>query len=404
MPSIHPAWKAALLWLAWAAILIGFQELVPARLQLQRPDRVLGWTPSETRADSQNDQPYLIDPALNTHVSWDSEFYLSIAATGYDDPNVRTLPRRNRPVISLNYAFFPLYPHAIRLVALPLGLLAASLIGTLTLAGLIVSLLGTLAGMLALYDLARPELEDSGAMRAIFYLLIFPTGFFLAQVYSEGLFVGLAFGSLALLRRKQWFFAAILAVLAVWTRAVGIALVIPFALAWFEEARYESRDWRTVWTGLCALAPAAAMLVWRYSSLGYANALVEDEFFGRGFLLIDKSISGWAAVLSSLGRALPETRVYYGLELALILLALIACLATWRSDPGISAFGLAVLIISLTSGVPQSLGRYVLVIPSIYLFLSRLGKNVVFDRAWSLASVLLMGLSVTLYTVDMWVD
>jgi hypothetical protein len=45
----------------------------------------------------------------------------------------------------------------------------------------------------------------------------------------------------------------------------------------------------------------------------------------------------------------------------------------------------------------------VLVIPSIFMVLSRLGKWPAFDRAWTLASVLLLGVLTTLYTFDMWV-
>ena len=86
-------------------------------------------------------------------------------------------------------------------------------------------MLGALAAMLALADLARDELGEAGGLRAALYLILFPTGFFLAQVYTEGLFVGLAFSSLALVRRKQWLWAALLAVAATWTRTVGIALV-----------------------------------------------------------------------------------------------------------------------------------------------------------------------------------
>ena len=83
-------------------------------------------------------------------------------------------------------------------VALPLRVLGLSQIATATLAGVIVSVLGTLLGMIALYDLVRDQLEDAGGIRAAFYLIAFPAGFFLAQVYTEGLFVGLAFGCLAL--------------------------------------------------------------------------------------------------------------------------------------------------------------------------------------------------------------
>ena len=58
---------------------------------------------------------------------------------------------------------------------------------------------------------------------------------------------------------------------------------------------------------------------------------------------------------------------------------------------------------SLTSGAPQSLIRYVLGVPALYIALGRLGKNVVFDRAWSLASILLLGMEAMLFSFDMWV-
>ncbi len=89
------------------------------------------------------------------------------------------------------------------LFSIPLSLLKLTPIATATLAGVIVSALGILAAMLALYDLTHEALGEDGGMRAVFYLLIFPTSFFFMQVYTEGLFVGLAFGCLALLKRKH---------------------------------------------------------------------------------------------------------------------------------------------------------------------------------------------------------
>ena len=56
-PSIR---TIVLIWLAWVFILIGFQALVSARFQPERPDRVLFWTDTETTAAAQNDQPYLM--------------------------------------------------------------------------------------------------------------------------------------------------------------------------------------------------------------------------------------------------------------------------------------------------------------------------------------------------------
>jgi hypothetical protein len=66
-------------------------------------------------------------------------------------------------------------------------------------------------------------------------------------------------------------------------------------------------------------------------------------------------------------------------------------------------FGLATLVIALTSGVPQGMVRYVLAVPAVFLLLARLGGHPAFDRVWTVVSLLLMALLAALYSVDFWV-
>ncbi len=238
------------LWLAWALLVIGFQAFATARFLPQWPDRAQEWTQNSTGANYQKGDVYLLDPFMNDQVAWDSEYYLGIATGGYNDLRIPTLTTRGEIIpanspganlkgsYSLSYAFFPLYPWTIWLFHWPLKIFGLDPIATSTLGGVIVSALGTLAGMLALYDLTCDSLEEDGAMRAVFYLLIFPTGFFLIQVYSEGLFIGLAFGCLAMLKRRQWIPAALLGAAAALTRAVGVALVIPMGIAWIRTSEW----------------------------------------------------------------------------------------------------------------------------------------------------------------------
>jgi hypothetical protein len=206
-------WIIAGIWLGWAVFMLVFQGLIQARFGLKPPDYALEWTDTETMPGSQDDKIYLNEPFLNAHVSWDSEFYLSIAVGGYEDPDIRRLnipwgddTSRSGPWpfvvpasaggvhqgISLSYAFFPFYPFMIRILSVPLSLIGLSSIATASLAGVLISLVGTLLGMLALFELVSDELGEDGGLRAAFYLIIFPSGFFLAQIYTEGLFVGLA--------------------------------------------------------------------------------------------------------------------------------------------------------------------------------------------------------------------
>src|SRR4030095_6155664 len=98
-------------------------------------------------------------------------YYLAIAVGGYDDPatDLVGLPDNQ---LTLSYAFLPFYPLLIRLFAIPLSLLGLNSIATATLAGVIVSALGALAAMCAVYDLTDDSLGEDGALRAAFYLII----------------------------------------------------------------------------------------------------------------------------------------------------------------------------------------------------------------------------------------
>ena len=233
---------------------------------------------------------------MNNQVSWDSEFYLSIATVGYDDPEVRIV-ETPRGDFSMSYAFFPLYPYLMKIVRLPLLLLpGVTPIGASALAGVIISLLGTLAGMVALYDIARVHLSERAATFAAYSLLIFPSGFFLAQVYTEGLFVGLAFPCLALARRKQFLLAAALAALATWTRSVGIFLLLPLAWEWLTMWRAAGGrmppERRMLLNSAVLLLPIAAYLLWQ-ASVGVAFDAVQTTWFGRGFLNFEDLSWGW---------------------------------------------------------------------------------------------------------------
>jgi hypothetical protein len=49
------------------------------------------------------------------------------------------------------------------------------------------------------------------------------------------------------------------------------------------------------------------------------------------------------------------------------------------------------------------MARYMLITPALYIFLAYLGKNKAFDRAWTIFSILLLGMEASLFAADMWV-
>lgn len=408
-----------IVWLVWLLALLVLQHAVVNRFAIERPDRVLEWTPSDTSGHDPAREPTLTDPFLNTQVAFDSEYYLSIATVGYDDPLPGTMRAPgSSEAIPLNYAFFPAYPLAIRAVAAPLSVLGLTPVATATLAGVVISALGALGAMLALADIVRDRLGERGGLRTAFYLLIFPTGFFLAQVYTEGLFLGLSFGSLALARRGRLGWAAVLAALAVWTRGIGVLLVIPLAWVWLgslrasweadasppadESAVRRPPRWRLA-SGAWVLLPLVAYLAWRISPLGDAFTTVEEHYFGRRLFWFDASLTGWASAWESIFGSGPQTSLYYTLEFAAAGIGLAALVIIARRYPELALYSAVVLLVSMTVGYPQSVQRYVLAMPAIFLALGQLGMNPAFDRSWTLVSLLWMGLLVTLYSFGFWV-
>jgi hypothetical protein len=315
-------------------------------------------------------------------------------------------------------------------------------IGLATLAGIIVSALGGLLAMLALARLMaflerRRKPGTDGAtdevsspwggihgLRTALYLLVFPTGFYLAQVYSEGLFIGLAFMACALAVEKKMVPAAILAVLAALTRQAGLLLVLPLAWAAFEilrDGQNRPKGWRIGVPIVSAVAPLAAFGAWFLSPLGGNWQTVETQYFTRSFD-IAKSIDMWGKALDSLvsgvdktatvggyavyggGNLNSSTSFYITLEFIALILGVLACIWLLRRMPGVALFGLGVIILSAGSSQAQGMDRYVLAVPAIFLMLAWFGRRVAFDRSWVMASTLLMGMLAMLFTFGFWVS
>lgn len=416
------------IWALWVVVVIAFQAISAERVRLVRPDYAVSWSSWETELGNNLFKDYLNEDFLNQQVAWDSEYYLGIAVGGYDDPiaGTATDPDTNNE-IPRNYSFFPFYPALIRIVAVPLSLIGLNAIATATLAGLIITLLGTLAGIFALDDLIRrrfTKIDREGAeatslsTRAVTYLLIFPGALFFAQIYTEGLFIGLAFGAMALAMRGRWAATTALATAATLTRAHGVLLVVPLAIIWWESGggatvgaaledlrrRRLAPTLRAVLPLLAIALPVVVHLLWRTSALGEGWARLQEFYFGRGYLSITKSIASLvegAAYAWEYGR---EALVTYVLDRASFLLALVGSLALLRSRQiAIAAFSLALVAASTLSGDHQSTIRYMAIVPALPIWLAGLGRRVWFDRIWSLGCTLLLALLLMLFSRDFWV-
>ncbi len=404
-----PIRSIVFLWLGWAILMLGFQALVLARIDLVRPDNAVTWSAAETTEPRNQSDLSHLDSFIASHVAWDSKYYIAIALNGYGDPDLPVVGPASTPNTpqtasraahpdwpSVSSAFLPGYPVAMRILAWPLQAAGLDSVSAAALAGVAVSLLGALAAMLAAADLARGQGADEGGLRAAFFLAIWPGSVFLAQVYSEGLFLGLSFGALALLRREQWLWAAAFAVASVWTRATGVLLVIPFAWMWFGH-RTGSRLVKAV----CVAAPVLAWLAWRFT-LGGSFAFVEAHYFGRGMLWLGPSWDDWRAAADSVLEGDPQAWAYRLMEFIAVAVGLVTTGLLWRRDKALATYGAAVIVAAATSGASLGMLRYVLSVPALFLVPASLGRVALFDRLWTLACVLGLALLAITFSFGFW--
>ena len=379
----RPLWRVTALWAGWVTLLLLFQAAAWLRLDVVGPDTSYGWT-VEHSTDTPRSGIGL------SHVRWDSYHYLRLARFGYHRAE--------------DAAYYPLYPVLMRGVAL--GLMQSLMpwaepIQHYAAAGLAISIVASLAATWAMHALARAVLpSEDDALRATAYLLIFPTALFLLQVYTEALYLALAIPALALIVRRRWWAAGGLAALAAITRATGVLLAGAFAVYWYMDWRAGRRP---PWHALGALAlPGLAWIAHR-AFLRLSSLDQTAAFAGYGRALFNPD--GPRELAHQLGQMLtdPMGAVQIGLDLALPALVLWACWRIRHLAPGLSFYGVAVVILPLVTGTLVSLNRYALAAAPAFLGLALAGRDPLFDRLWTLGSVLVLALYTVAFAHGYWV-
>lgn len=166
---------------------------------------------------------------------FDTVHYLGIAQHGY--PAAHEIPTRRGLGLPPNIAFAPMYPWtvaAVHAIARTSWLASSQIVSA---AALVVALTG-------LHRLTELDFGRSSAEVALFFLVAFPTGFFLLASYPESLsLAALVWGFLAL-RRGWWLAAGVLLAAATMAKYFPIVMVVP-ALVEVWSARVERAGTRT---------------------------------------------------------------------------------------------------------------------------------------------------------------
>jgi Gpi18-like mannosyltransferase len=153
---------------------------------------------------------------------WDTPHYLDLAQYGYSTEE----PTR------LFFVFFPLYPQLIKIATLVVGDAFA--------AALLVSSIASVAAGLLLYRLVRLDGPDDLAWRAVWFLFIFPTSYFLHIGYTESVFLMFVLACMLAARQERWEWAGVSGACASYTRLTGLLLLPVLAvgiLVLFQQRR-----------------------------------------------------------------------------------------------------------------------------------------------------------------------
>ena len=174
-------------------------------------------------------------------------------------------------------------------------------------------------------------------------------------------------------------------------------------LEW-RQIYFRGLPWHSLGKALLVFAPLIAFLIWKFSYVGLVFDMVEANYFGRGFMEFGRAFSTWLDVLKAMlvGKN-PQQRAYYFFEFLDLVVWVTACIKVRKLDPELAWFSLAFFLISWGSGPMQGIQRYVLAAPAVFVMLARWGEKPVFDKAWTMLSILLMGLLAMLFAFNMWV-
>ena len=315
---------------------------------------------------------FLLYPFAN----FDAVFYLLIAAKEY----------------TVNAGFFPLFPLTIRIATLPFNVIPFDAIQYFF-AVLLVSVY-FLAAIIVFYKLIRLDYKENVAIWSIVFLLIFPTSFFYAAIYSESLFLLLSLLAFYFARKKKWFWAGITGGLLSATRIVGIAMWPALIYEYFKE----SRNKPTIKALPLLLVPLGLLGYMFYNFQKWGNPFYFIQAQGNfannrsvdSIVLFPQTVFRYIKILLSVKPNIYEWWVAF-FELSFFIFALSLLYIAWKKKIRFSYifFGLLCFIIPVSSGTFSGLPRYIAVIFLIFITLALI-KSRLFKIIYSAISVILL--------------
>jgi hypothetical protein len=313
----------------------------------------------------------------NGFFRWDSGWYLGIVRRGYT----------YSPDGTSSVAFYPLLPYLTRYLA--------QVIGSVPVAGLLITNGATIGAIYFLRRLGTLLYGEAVGKLASVLLLVFPTSLFLSAFYTESLFVCLAAGSMYFFCRERYLWCGLLGLAAMLTRSTGVALfaALTLDLLW---SWYRGRQRPSLRALALLLIPAGlgAFMLILYLQVG-------DPLAFSGVMKSWGRVPSWpwANLIHTLRKndySFPvdfaKTQRFLDAAFALGFIAAGTVMALTRARIALWAFVLLGILLPLSTYALAGTNRYALGLFPVFIFLAQLcQKRPGLERYLVFVSSLLLG-------------
>ncbi len=321
---------------------------------------------------------------LNIWHRWDALHYQKLAEFGYSATG------ELRPSI----VFYPLYPWLIRFLTF--------LTHDYIVSAFIISTIASIIAAIIFYNLIRLDYSRQTALRSVWFLVIFPTSYFLHIGYTESLFLALGLGCIYAARTNQWMLVGVLGALACLTRANGLILVPALIVEIFQQY-WTTRRWQFGWLWI-ALVP-----------LGFVIYLTINAYIAGdpvAFMLVRREVfyissaPPWVGIMAAVGQMgnSPGQAEMLGMqEFIFIVLGLVCAVISWFKlrpvySVWITCSWLLVVSVTFIASVP----RYTLTMFPIFILFAILAKRRVWLAVLTAWSLIYLGFFSSLFAWGHW--
>lgn len=305
----------------------------------------------------------------------DGSWYIGVARDGYEKAPFN-LDKEH------NWAFFPLYPLALRSIA--------QFTGHYRLVGIGLSNLFFFIALILLHKLVLAFGYDKPlANRAIFYVAAFPTSYFFSLPWTSSSFFLVTVGSFLAAKRGMWWLAGLCAGLASATRYNGIFLFPALLIFYWQSHRPFKLRADMLWL-LLAPAGLLAFMAYLYSITGNAFAFADAQaawkvrwgFFLQPLLTFIISpfelSAGWN---------------FRMLNFAAAVLALSCCVAWIKRRQWAWAFYILISVVTPLSTITlEGHARYMVSLFPLFVMLAIWGRSPLIDQTIRTVSLVLLTL------------